>query len=612
MSYKQLGCSIGFVLIAALAVAATNDGRENPAVAADPNSSKFISVFNGHDNEEADEECIYAQFHYFDNLAHTLSFYRLDATHNGHNIDPDIALNNNAVVVAWTSSDSDSEGVKARVFDPNINPLTPEIAVNSITAGNQYQPAIAIDAHGRFLVVWSSGTEGSRTVSGRFFDVSGSPLSAEFAASSSGDNFSPAAAVDPNGVFTVAWSAKPSGSSTYNVAFRQYTPDGTPKTTAVWVAQNLVNTPAVAVSMNRDRNLVIAWDARSSDAAQTDIYAQIFNSNTIPQTDAFPVNTFQTGRQEKPSVSLTDSGNFVIVWQSENADGDDDGICGRTYDPNGLPTQDEFSVNLFVYGKQHKPDVAMNADGRFLTAWQHEAQNCWLDGKHLYCEYSHEIHFQTGAKTLPRPGIYSGDLSGNSFTDFADLIWLAEHWLQWDYRRDIPDADIYPDGHTDFIDFYYIAENWMTCWQPPLPPELMWVYHQNRLTACSSRLKSIATSVVMYANDFNGRFPSTLESLAAENFLETPWPDEMFQCPAVCPHTQYSDYVYRGNDLRDYDSAYMILAYDRQNNHPNGMRNVAFADGHVKTMTEEDFLAAIEQDNAYRRTSPRLEEKPVE
>lgn len=612
MLYMQRICSIGLVLFTAVTAAAHNDGWENPAVVACPDSPNFISVFDGHDNDWNDEECIYAQFHYFDNFAHTLKFYRLDSLHSGHNADPDIAINKEAFVVAWTSNDSDDEGIKARVFDPNVNPLTPEIAVNSITAGRQCRPAVALDGHGRFLVVWTGGAEGGRKVFGRFFDLSGLPLCGEFVVASSGDNFSPSAAVDPNGLFTVAWSSKPAGVSTYHVAFRQYNPEGTARTSPVWVAQNLVNVPAPAAAMNTDRRLVIAWDAHSSDAAQTDIYVCLYDPNAMAQSPPLLVNTFQSGRQENPSVSLADSGNFVIVWQSENSDGDDFGICGRTFDPNGLPTQDEFAVNLFIYRKQHRPDVAMNADGQFFTVWQHEAQNCRLDRREIECVYSHEIRTQHGPKPLPSSGMYSGDLSGNGYIDLADLSWLADHWLQWNCRWDIPDADIYPDGHTDFMDFFYLAENWQQCYQPPIPPELMEYNHQNRLILCSTRLRAIATSIALYSNDNSGDFPPTLQALAAENYFGTPWPDEMFACPAVCPHPQYSDYVYRGTDLDDTASAYMIVLYDRQNNHPGGRRNVAFADGHVQTMTEAEFLAAIELDNAFRRANPRLQEKPVE
>ncbi|MEN6306837.1 MAG: hypothetical protein ABFD91_03700, partial [Anaerohalosphaeraceae bacterium] len=475
------------------------------------------------------------------------------------------------------------------------------------------EPAIALDTQGRFMIVWSSGNSGNRAVMGRFFDVSSSPLSLEFTIASSGDNFSPSAAVDPNGLFIVAWSSKPAGSSTYSIAFRQYNPNGIPKTAAVLVAQNLVNIPVASVSMNRDCNLVVAWDGHAQDAAQADIYARLYDPNAIARTAPFRVNTFMTGRQERPSISLSDSGNAVVVWQSENSDGNDYGICGRKIDPNGMPFEDtEFAINRFVYRKQHNADVAMNANNQFFTAWQHEDQRCWMDGRDLYCEYPHVIQIQLGPKPLSY-GTYSGDLSGNGMIDMADLSWIAENWLQWDFRYDIPTADVYPDGHIDIADFYLVACHWMQCYQSLIPPEIIEYYYQNRLIVCTTRLKRIAVAISIYANDNNNKFPSTLNVLIEQNdYFDTPWPEEVFQCPGVCPHLQFSDYVYRGNDLRGSDPSYMVVVYDRQNNHLGGKRNAAFADGHVQTMTEAEFLAAIEIDNAYRRPNTRLEEKPVE
>jgi hypothetical protein len=190
--------------------------------------------------------------------------------------------------------------------------------------------------------------------------------------------------------------------------------------------------------------------------------------------------------------------------------------------------------------------------------------------------------------------MYSGDLSGNGYIDLAALKWLAEHWLQWNFRWDIPDADIYPDGHTDFMDFFYLAESWQQCYQPSIPPELMEYYHQNRLVLCSTRLRAIATSIALYSNDNSGDFPPTLQALAAENYFGTPWPDEMFACPAVCPHPQYSDYVYRGTDLDDTASAYMIVLYDRQNNHPAAGEMSRLQMVMCKQCPKAEFLAAID------------------
>ncbi|MEN6309648.1 MAG: hypothetical protein ABFD91_18015, partial [Anaerohalosphaeraceae bacterium] len=146
MPYRQLICKVLFALITPIGSAAiVDDGNENPAVSIKPNSQGFINVFNGHDYEWDDEECISARIYYFDGLSHEMNLYRLDTTHNGHNTDPDIAANNNTLAVTWTSNDISDEGIKARVFDPNINPLTPEFAVNSTTSGKQCEPAIALD-----------------------------------------------------------------------------------------------------------------------------------------------------------------------------------------------------------------------------------------------------------------------------------------------------------------------------------------------------------------------------------------------------------------------------------------------------------------------------------
>jgi prepilin-type processing-associated H-X9-DG protein len=607
MFNRQLCCVVFLTLMIVCTAGYAADGEENPSVVADPNSHNFIVVFNGHDNEWNDEECIYARIYYFDNLPHELIFHRIDSTHGGHNVDPDIAINPRNIVVAWTSSDGDDEGIKARVFDLNIYPVTNELAVNSTTAGKQCEPAAALDDKGRFMIVWTSGQAGSRIVKGRLFKVSGSPLTSEFAISTTGDNFTPSVAVDPNGLFSVAWSVQPAGSSQYSVAYRQYNSNGTPRTAVLWVAQNLSGIPAASVDMNQSRDLIIAWNGE-----QTDIYARLYDPNNNPKTSQLLVNTFQTGKQEKPSVSLSDSGMFVVVWQSENSDGSDYGICGRQYDPNHVPVGQEFPINLYAYRKQHTPDVTMDPNDNFFTVWQYEAEYCWLDGRDYICEYPHAIGYGLGPKPEPTNLSFNGDISGNGYVDLNDLSYFAGQWLKWGGAIGVPQADPYPDGHRDMTDFYIIARDWQSCYQPPYPPELMYYYHLNRLSACSTQLRGLANSIMIYANDNYGDFPPTLQVLMQENYMNDPWPDEMFMCPAVCPHTQSSDYIYRGNDLDDSKPSYMIILYDRQTNHSIGKRNVAFVDGHVQTMTESEFLAAIEQDNAFRRTHPPLQEKPAE
>ena len=583
-------------LITCAMTAATVNGAQGPAVAADPDGPQFIMVHTDRDNDYSDEECIYGNIRYYDNQPHQYINYRIDSIHSAHPIEPDIAMNSDSVIVVWTSSDSDQEGITGRIFDPNLTALTNEFAINSTVAGKQCQPAVAINDNGRSIVVWKSGSVPSRSVSGRLFDTAGAPVTTEFTVASGGDNFAPSVAVDASGLITVAWSIRP-GALNYNVAYRQYNPDGSPKTPVILVDEALANIPATSIDMNINGEFVIAWDAHSSDPNQSDIYAQIFDPNNTPKENPFLVNTFTTGIQENPSVSFSGSGKYVIVWQSENADGNDYGICGRSYDLNGPQETEEFAINLYIYGKQHKPDVAINYNDLFFSAWQHE----------------YEIKYQLGQK--PGSGSYlsCGDISGNGFVGLNDFVFLAQGWLDWGKNIKYWDyADRYPDGHIDMTDFSFVAKDWMGCCEETWPAEYMEYYYQSVLNDCSSRLRRIGTMMVMYSNDYYDEYPPNLEILVEENYVNSPWPDEVFMCPEVCPHTEYIDYVYRGNDLDVTVPAYMIVIYDKQYNHTGGVRNVIFNHGHVETMTEVDFQTAIVQDNAYRASHPDLQEKPAE
>lgn len=205
------------------------------------------------------------------------------------------------------------------------------------------------------------------------------------------------------------------------------------------------------------------------------------------------------------------------------------------------------------------------------------------------------------------PATSCGDVSGNGFTDMTDLVVLANHWLRSGSIGGVPNPDYYPDGHIDLADFCFTAVHWMQCCRPPYPPEIMEYYYLALLQRCASRVKTIAVTIELYSNDIGHDFPPALQTLIDEGYLDSePFPGEMLMCPSVCPHIQASDYVYRASDLHESRLAVqMILVHDPFGNHANGMRNVAFVDLHVESMTEAEFQAAVEEDNA-RQASLRL------
>ncbi|MBN2211086.1 MAG: hypothetical protein JW709_06785 [Sedimentisphaerales bacterium] len=159
-----------------------------------------------------------------------------------------------------------------------------------------------------------------------------------------------------------------------------------------------------------------------------------------------------------------------------------------------------------------------------------------------------------------------------------------------------------------------------------------------RLANCKSQLGGIGAYLVLYQCDYDETMPPTLQTLIAAEGLEP----RLLICPGsdadaavvgsreelegkepLWPLDEENDqwvyypsgisYAYRGGDLTESDPGSVIVAYDLPDNHYNGWRNVLFFDGDVKKMSEEEFQAALEKDNQWRRDHGRQEipaEKP--
>ena len=89
-----------------------------------------------------------------------------------------------------------------------------------------------------------------------------------------------------------------------------------------------------------------------------------------PQT---PVGTFTKGTQNQSDIASDQNGNYVIVWNSPDQDGDLGGIYGRLFNAAGVAQGSEFRISQTVAGDQTLPRVSMNASGRFVVAWHGNA-----------------------------------------------------------------------------------------------------------------------------------------------------------------------------------------------------------------------------------------------
>jgi hypothetical protein len=113
---------------------------------------------------------------------------------------------------------------------------------------------------------------------------------------------------------------------------------------------------------------VFVWTSIEQDGSGLGVFGRVDGSAE------FRVNTYTTGYQADPSVAIDESGNFMVVWASDQ-DGSESGVFGQRFTPGGAPLGPEFRVNTFTTDSQEQPRVATDANGNFVVVWTSEGQD---------------------------------------------------------------------------------------------------------------------------------------------------------------------------------------------------------------------------------------------
>lgn len=282
-------------------------------------------------------------------------------------------------VVAWTSSpfagaaqDGSGSGIYAQMFTA-AGPMGGEFQVNSSTMGNQRFSDVAAYNDG-FVIVWQTdgGQDGDGLgVFGQLYDDTGGTIGGEFQLSqtTAGPQRRPTVAMDSAGNFVTCWDSQ---AAEYDVFCRRYSAVGTPLAGEAQV--NVTDTGDEQLpSVGRDTlgNYTVAWQSSNgSDGDQIGVFMRRFNGAGTQVTAETQVNTVTAGNQSEPAVAVDGSGEFLIVWTSQNLDGSGTGIGARLYDNTGAAAGGQFTVNTTTAGNQQRPAAAFATDGDFWVAWQ--------------------------------------------------------------------------------------------------------------------------------------------------------------------------------------------------------------------------------------------------
>ncbi len=371
----------------------TSSDQTNASVAMNP-SGAYVAAWQSA-GQDGDGQGIFAQRYSADGLPIDAEF-KVNATEHKNQTDPVIAIDDSGrFVVAWTSEDQDANGkaVYAQAYAADGTRIGGEFQVNTYEAKDQRSPAIAMDAGGRFVIVWESDDQDSDEfgIFGQVFEINTVPfdrvdtVGSEFQVNFDdvNDQIAPAVAMDQDGDFVVAWQSKAGGDDKWDINARRFAADGTPKDLAGDLVVNSIvdeDQRAPDVAIDQDGNFVVVW--QSKDLDYTDgkfgIYQRRFlaDGNHVTGQQEL-VNTHVFDEQRASSIAMSRNGDYVISWQSKKQDHSDDGegIFAQRYDADGSPRGVEYQVNSTTAKDQIAPAISMGNDGRYVILWSSEAED---------------------------------------------------------------------------------------------------------------------------------------------------------------------------------------------------------------------------------------------
>jgi hypothetical protein len=259
-----------------------------------------------------------------------------------------------------------------------------EFNVNTYTTNSQFNPVVAIDDDGDFVVTWQSlEQEGDDYgIYAQRYSADGVAQGSEFKVNThtTDRQTNPSVAMDADGDFVVTWQGQNQDGSNYGIYAQRYSAEGVAQGSEFQVNTYTINNQLnPAVAMDADGDFVVTWQSYGQDGSNYGIYGQRYDKdgsvNNGAQGSEFRVNTYTTNNQLNPAVAMDADGDFVVSYQG----GSGSGIYAQRYDKDGSVNNgtqgSEFRVNTYTNINPQNPSVTMDADGDFVVTWQSENQD---------------------------------------------------------------------------------------------------------------------------------------------------------------------------------------------------------------------------------------------
>ncbi len=283
--------------------------------------------------------------------------FALDGTGRGEQ-DAAVAMGpDGSFVAVWSEQYYDGDfdyQIRARRFSADCQPLGDAFLVNNLDTGEEYTPAVAMDGAGNFLITWVGYDNHWNGVFARRFDPQGQPLGGQFRVNKPQrfNQFRPTVGLDSEGNAVVAYIsevAKTSDGFDYDVLVRRFDSHDVPVGDVFTPATETAGTqslPQVAVTGPGD--FAIMWAAPEEDG---DLLIRGFDSTANPNGPEMVVSN-NPSNQFLGGLTTDGSDRFLASWTT-GVSLEASQIYGRYYTLGGppntgaafTPTNDTF-INL--------------------------------------------------------------------------------------------------------------------------------------------------------------------------------------------------------------------------------------------------------------------------
>jgi len=285
-------------------------------------------------------------------------------------VSPVVAMDDSgAFMVAYQDNRNGDWDIYVQQFDNDGNSLGPEIRANDDEGvASQFQPVIASDADGNFVITWTDERLlEDNDIFMQCFQSDGNHIGVNVRVNDDVNEAlqrNPAIAISSNGEFMIAWEDRRIGNR--SIYAQRFTAQGESLGENMLVSDAPQCSSPTIGALDGGRYLAAWTDYRDGNF---DVYAQWLENDGQAIGSAFKVND-DTGsaRQFYPAIATGQGGHIVITWKDERSGS---AIYAQRYISPGYVAGSNFKVNGKSAGSApNYPAVAVDASGRFTIAWQ--------------------------------------------------------------------------------------------------------------------------------------------------------------------------------------------------------------------------------------------------